>query len=261
MKPLNESEIQGLVLERLYGGRDENDVGMINGNPRVLEKYLSKRQVIDACPALAEKKLIRFNEGFAHILPKGIEVVEGNGKNSPVKLSFGVAETIEGLKKNSLFEKSTQIESIQKHVFLSALLCRMWQRGLPLVEVLHCEDGSHGYDVVLACHEVVRHVELKSSLGQKSVKVNLELMEKPSGCVLWIKFATDSLELDLEEIRFFGNKAGEPLPDIFAFNTAKHDKGDSSGNKNERKNIREVRKSHFQKVPDLDELIYLLFGF
>jgi hypothetical protein len=264
MKPLNESEIQGLVLERLYGGRDENDVGMIDGSPRVLGEYLSKKQIIDACTELAKKKLIRFNEGFAHILPKGIKVIEENGKNSPVKLSLGVAEAIGELKKNSLSEKSTYVESIQKHVFFSPLLRRMWQRGLPPAEVLYCEDGSHGYDFVLACCKVIRHVELKSSSGkkpvkQKAFKVNLELMEKPSGCVLWIQFAPDSL--DLGEIRFFGNKPGEPLPSIFSFKTAKHVKGDSSGNKNERKNIRLIPKSCFQKVSDFDELIYLLFGF
>ena len=259
MKPLNESEIQGLVLEKLYRGRDENDVGMITGIPRVLEEFLSKRQAIAACAALAKKKLIRLNDGFAHILPKGVEVVEEKGKHLPDKLSFGVADAIRKLKKDSLSQKSAYVESIQKHVFLSSLLCRMWQRGLPPVEVLYCEDGSHGYDFVLACCEVVRHVELKSSTGKNHVKVHLELMEKPSGCVLWIPFTPDSP--DLREIRFWGDKPGRPLPSIDSFKIAKHVKGDASGKKNERKNVRIILKSRFQKLSDLDEIIYLLFGF
>jgi hypothetical protein len=259
MKPLSKAGVIGLVLEKLWRCRDMNDLGMVSSRPYVLHELLSERQVLDACAALQREKLIRFSDGgFAHILPKGEQVVRTRGRDSLLDFSFGAEGTILEFKKKSLSEKSACVESIQKHVFLSSLLRRMWQRGLPPVEVLHCEEGSHGYDFVLDCYKVLRHVELKSTSGNK-VKVSLDLMEKQSGCVLWITFKPDSLEED--KFRFFGGKPAEPLPDIRGFKPAKHTKADASGRKNERENIREIPLSAFRKLPDMDEVIYALFGF
>jgi hypothetical protein len=50
------------------------------------------------------------------------------------------------------------------------------------------------------------------------------------------------------------------LPDITTFAVAKHSKGTSEGEKNERPNHRKVRISRFDKVASLDEILRRLFG-
>jgi hypothetical protein len=252
MKLLNESEVLGLVLERLYQCRKENDRGMISGHPRFLGEFLSKKQVLDACAVLAKKKLIRFKKEYAHILPKGETAIKTNGKKTPMKIILGVGNQIQQSKKNALSTKSVYVESIQKHILLGQLLQRMWERGLPPLEILHSEDGTRGYDFVLGCGKILRHVELKS--GQ-NLNVGLGLAEAPSGCVLRLKVDSNTLQID--SFSFFGGPPGKSLPDIHSFKTGKHNRGD----KNPRPNIRKIPKSKFEKLESFDDLIHKLFGF
>src|SRR3546814_19219781 len=57
------------------------------------------------------------------------------------------------------------------------------------VEVLRSEFDAGGYDLVMARGRVTRHIQFKTKIvGGKTdeVKISLRLMEKPTGCVLWI---------------------------------------------------------------------------
>jgi hypothetical protein len=57
------------------------------------------------------------------------------------------------------------------------------------VEVLRSEFDAGGYDLVMSYRKVVRHIQFKSVMedGKAAyVKVGMKLMEKPSGCVIWI---------------------------------------------------------------------------
>jgi hypothetical protein len=87
-------------------------------------------------------------------------------------------------------------EHIVEHVFVGEALRRLWQHGIVNVEVLRSEFDAHGYDLVLARGNIVRHIQLKTGLAKRpgDVSVPMSLAEKPSGCVIWIS-VTEKLDL------------------------------------------------------------------
>lgn len=95
--------------------------------------------------------------------------------------------------------KSNFYEQLAEHVFISEILQEAFFRFGKTVEVLRSEIDSSGYDIVLECNGVIRHVQLKTSLMNATTsiqKINVALAEKPSGCVIWLK-----RELDNENLR------------------------------------------------------------
>lgn len=163
-----------------------------------------------------------------------------------------------------VFLKSTFYEQMVEHVFVSEVLQEAWYGFGKTVEVLRTEVDSAGYDVVFECNRVLRHVQLKTSGSNAKAggqKVNIALAEKPSGCVVWIVREEERPSRRMKlTYRFFGEKAGMPLPSLESFKVAKHSKGDASGVKKERPNIRVVPKQHFVPVATTRELVELLFG-
>jgi hypothetical protein len=84
--------------------------------------------------------------------------------------------------------KSNFYEQLVEHVFISELLQEAWFRYGQTVEVLRSEVDSSGYDLLLECNGVIRHVELKTSgteARRSFQKINIALAQKPSGCVVW----------------------------------------------------------------------------
>lgn len=129
------------------------------------------------------------------------------------------------------------------------------------IEVCKPKVDNAGYDIVVEAAGVIRHVQLKSSyLGGKTAtqKVHLSLGSKPSGCVVWVYF--DPATVDLGPFYYFGSDPAQPLPQIDHLRMARHTKGDKSGFKAERPNLRVVNKGAFTKTDSIDELFSLLFG-
>lgn len=155
---------------------------------------------------------------------------------------------------------STLQERIVEHVFVGEALRRLWQRGVTDVEVLRSEFDAGGYDLVMSRGKVVRHIQFKTSMidGKKaSITASLKLMEKPSGCIIWI--LVDS-KLEFQTYLWMGNDPGERLSDIQKMKPAKHTKGNAQGVKLERPNQRIVPKSEFTTVSSIDEVLDRLFG-
>ena len=164
---------------------------------------------------------------------------------------------------NSVAEKSNFYEQMIEHVFLSEVLQETWFRYKTVVEILRAEIDSSGYDVVLECNEVIRHVQLKTSItnARKTIiKANTGLCTKPSGCIIWIEWELNESKRVTFNYLLFGSKPGEPLPDIYGHKIAKHVKADSQGIKKERPSMREIKKTEFKKIKDIGELIEVLFG-
>ena len=118
-----------------------------------------------------------------------------------------------------------------------------------------------GYDLVLEANSTIRHIQLKSSFHGASTstqKIHVRLADKPGGCVVWIRFNPETLELG--PFLWFGNPAGHPLPSLEAFKVAKHTKGNAKGVKAERPMLRVVPKGQFKKLDSVDELVLNLFG-
>ncbi|CAM2162927.1 DUF4365 domain-containing protein [Burkholderia cepacia] len=137
---------------------------------------------------------------------------------------------------------------------------RLWQLGVLNVEILRAEFDSSGYDLVMCCGSVMRHVQLKVSLvggSRGQVTINQRLAHAPSGCVVWLG-VTENLEI--MEYRWFGAEPGRPLPDLTGRALARHTRGNAQGIKAERSNQRVLTKGAFERLGSLDETLKRLFA-
>ena len=162
---------------------------------------------------------------------------------------------------NKHSEHSSYREKLIEHLFVSELLKISWNRGDCQLEVAKPEVDNSGYDLIAEVRSVVRHIQLKASyIGGKTSrqKVHVKLAEKMSGCVVWVYF--DENTLDLGPFYFFGSEPGKPLPSIENEKVARHTKGDSEGHKAERPNIRELNKGAFTCYDSIEDLYKTLFG-
>ena len=161
----------------------------------------------------------------------------------------------------SHFLHSSLREKILEHLFIGEVLKSLWKKNIRNIEVLKAEVDSGGYDVVISCHRIIRHIQLKASYKGASTseqKVQLSLGEKPSGCVIWMLFDPDSLVLG--PFYWFGGEPGLPLPDISGKKVAKHTKGNAEGEKLERPNLRVLKKADFDKLVTIEKIVSRLFG-
>lgn len=157
------------------------------------------------------------------------------------------------------FRESSLREKIVEHLFVGDLLRCLWRAGERDIEVLRAEVDRAGYDLVMEANGVVRHVQFKTSTRKAKTalaKINTALADKPSGCVVWIRFDPDSMELG--PFLWFGGNPGDRLPSL-GDRVAKHTKGDSTGKKAERPNIRTVGKGKFSRLSTMDEVAGTLF--
>ncbi len=151
-------------------------------------------------------------------------------------------------------------EKVLEHVFLGELLRCLWRRGARDTVVLHAEVDRAGYDLVLECGGVMRHIQLKAShIGATTAtqKINVNLASKPCGCVVWMRF--DDLTMNLGPFLWFGGAPGEGMPSL-GDKIAKHTKANSHGIKTMRQGIRVLPRSAFRELPNMDVLASELFG-
>ncbi|RQU68106.1 hypothetical protein DF141_28310 [Burkholderia cenocepacia] len=151
-------------------------------------------------------------------------------------------------------------ERIVEHIFVGEAMRRLWQLGVLNVEILRAESDASGYDLVMCCGSVMRHVQFKVSLvdgARAQVTINQQLAHARSGCVVWLGVTED---LEISEYRWFGAEPGRPLPDITNHAIARHVRANAQGIKAERANQRVLRKGEFERLADLDETLHRLFG-
>jgi hypothetical protein len=151
-------------------------------------------------------------------------------------------------------------EKLIEHLFIGALLRHLWLQGIRDVEVLRAEVDSGGFDLVVECAGILRHIQLKAShktAKTDSVGINMALSTKPSGCVIWLFF--DDTTLDFCSFRWFGAEPGKRLPEL-GNKIARHSKANSTGEKTARPHIRELRKSSFKPLNSIKEVADALFG-
>lgn len=155
-------------------------------------------------------------------------------------------------------------EKLLEHVFVSEILQEAWINRNKTIEVLRSEVDSSGYDLVLECNGVIRHVQLKSSRKDSNTSrqnINVNLAKKPSGCVIWMVFEEDEEKHKFKiNYRFFGNGPNEQLPLLDKFSVGKHTKANSEGNKSIRPSIRVIPKGQFIQVNGIEGLMDRLFG-
>lgn len=156
-------------------------------------------------------------------------------------------------------------EKLLETVFLADLLQHCWFDRAEVVDVMHSSVDAFGYDLALECGDVLRHVQLKSRRPEsttRDVKVNIELARRPSGCVIWLEWSQDMQSNGRVHLDYwwFGGEPGQPIPDL-GDRIARHSKGDATGKKKERPNIRLVGKKRFDLLEGgVEELAVRLFG-
>ncbi len=162
-----------------------------------------------------------------------------------------------------LFLKSTYYEKLVEHVFISEILQEVWYRHEKTVEVLRSEVDASGFDVVLECENVMRHIQLKTSRAESKTSrqpINIALAQKPGGCVVWLVRSEDraSHRMTLDYL-YFGGGPGEPLSRLHDFPIGRRTRVSASGERHQRPAIREVPKKAFRELT-ISELAVHLFG-
>ena len=158
-------------------------------------------------------------------------------------------------------EHSSYREKLIEHLFVGELLKISWQHDDCELEVSYPDVDNAGYDVIKERRRIIRHIQLKASyVGGKtaSQKVHIRLADKPSGCVVWLYFDEDSLELG--PFLFFGGAPGKPLLSLSGAKIARHTKGDQDRFKAERPNIRVLNKGRFTRYETIQAVYEALFG-
>ena len=157
--------------------------------------------------------------------------------------------------------KSSFREKLIEHLFIGEMLKLSWRSDACSLEVAKPEVDNQGYDLIAEENGVIRHIQLKAAHLNAKVakqKVHIALASIPSGCVLWVYFNEETLELG--PFLFFGGSAGQPLPSLEEMRTAKHTKANAEGVKAERPEIREVPKGKFKKIETVEQVYTQLFG-
>lgn len=173
---------------------------------------------------------------------------------------MGVMSEAEVAANRSHFLQSSLREKLLEHLFVGDLLRALWRKGCRDIELLRAEIDYAGYDLVVECNGVMRHIQLKSSHSSSStrdVKVHLSLAKKPCGCVIWINFDAETLALG--PFLWFGASPNTALPSL-GNRIARHTKADRTGTKAARPNLRLIARSQFQELTTMDDVVAALFG-
>jgi hypothetical protein len=161
---------------------------------------------------------------------------------------------------DSQFLHSSLREKVLEHLFVGDLLRCLWRLGRRDIELLRAEVDYAGYDLVLECNGCVRHVQLKSSHRNSAVvavNAHIGLAEKPSACIVWIKFDLSTMELG--PFLWFGAEPGQRIPSL-GDRLARHVRADHTGTKGFRPKLRVIKKSSFRELSTIDQVARALFG-
>ncbi|MEF9896942.1 MAG: hypothetical protein RR736_05625 [Pseudomonas sp.] len=156
---------------------------------------------------------------------------------------------------------SSYREKLIEHLLVGELLKFSWKTKDFSLEISKPEVDRSGYDIIAEANGITRHIQLKATFigsATSTHKIHISLAKKPSGCVVLVYFNNETL--DLGPFYYFGASPGQPLPDIENLKTAKHTKGNATGLKLDRPNIRVLNKGSFVKFDTINHLYSQLFG-
>ena len=107
--------------------------------------------------------------------------------------------------------QSVYREKLLEHLLIGELLKYSWQKHDASLEVSQPSIDRSGHDIVLEANGITRHVQLKTSstiarTGRQNV--HLGLGDKPSGCVVWVRF--DPVSMELGPFLFFDQALERP---------------------------------------------------
>jgi hypothetical protein len=150
--------------------------------------------------------------------------------------------------------------SILEHLFLGELLQTLWNARCRRIELLRAEVDAAGYDLLIECEGVARHVQLKSSHRRsktRRVSVNDGIEGKPSGCVIWIKFDEETMKLG--PYLWFGGPPNKKMPSL-GDRIGQHTRRNIRKERSQRPRTRVLTKGSFTQLADMKAVVRQLFG-
>jgi len=146
--------------------------------------------------------------------------------------------------RKALAERSSYVENVLIHRLVSDLASELWRRdpNVPL-HIFNAEVDDGGFDLVLACGDKLRYIQVKQvhSTGSASkFSVRLEFTRLPGSCVVVVVYSES--ELAVEHCLFFGGTACEPMPNV------ENEKASISPIKRGEDGRKRVR-SHYRDIP------------
>lgn len=158
-------------------------------------------------------------------------------------------------------------EHLFAQLFVADLLKAAWVGGYPPLEVAHPEVDFQGYDLILTCGRVTRHVQVKggrrlSRRGRRARCFGIQAV----ACVIFLR-PTVFGAVDIRFVyRFFGAAPGQPLT-LTGLRTARATTYARTGagepylkERSKRSNHRRVSVGRFDKGVDPLGLLNKLFG-
>ena len=155
--------------------------------------------------------------------------------------------------------QSGQREALFEHLFLGQLMQFLWLRNC-ILEVSKPLVDNRGYDLILECNKVIRHVQLKvKKVAGTTPKwaVHCALSEKPSGCVIVLLVSEE--EMAISSYLWFGGEPKARLPEL-GDKVTKHAKANADGIKAERPDKRDVGIGKFSEYCEISQIAEKLFG-
>jgi hypothetical protein len=155
--------------------------------------------------------------------------------------------------------RSRDRENLIEHVFIAEVLQECWFVREQPIEILRSEVDAYGYDLVLECNGLIKHVQLKATAKGRSTRkqtINQYLEQKVGGCVVWILFdhRVDEGRVQLSYLYFGGRRPRDrmpPLGDTPALNPR---------SKTPRRNSRVLDVKQFDAIPTTGALLDRMFS-
>jgi hypothetical protein len=162
----------------------------------------------------------------------------------------------------ALAERSSYVENVLIHRMVSSLASELWRRdpNVPL-HIFNSEVDDAGFDLVLACGDGLRYVQVKQVHSKGSARkfsVRLEFTRLPGSCVVVVVHSES--DLTVEHYLFFGGSANEPMPSVESEKASVSPiKRGENGRKKVRLHYRDIPRKKFTGPLDTGELLDALF--
>jgi len=164
--------------------------------------------------------------------------------------------------RKALAERSTYVENVLIHRLVSGLAGELWRRD-PIVplHIFNAEVDDAGFDLVLACGDRQRYIQVKQVHCKGSASkfsVRLEFTRLPGSCVVVVVHSES--DLAVEHYLFFGGPPNEPMPSVESEKASVSPiKRGEDGKKKVRLHYRDIPRKKFTGPLNTGELFDVLF--
>jgi len=164
--------------------------------------------------------------------------------------------------RKALAERSSYVENILIHSFVSALASELWRRDPNVsLHIFNSEVDDAGFDLVLACGDRLRYIQVKQVHSKGSARkfsVRLEFTRLRGSCIVVVVHS--EFDLAIEHFLFFGSRANESMPSVDSEKVSVSPiKRGVDRKKKVRLHYRDIPRKKFDGPLNIGELLDVLF--